>query len=66
MNLIGAQVKHKMWGEGVVSAQESNILTIDFPAKTSKFQYNEATFTKFLEAINPAVAAIPLPPLKFK
>lgn len=55
MNLIGAQVKHKMWGEGVVSAQESNILTVDFPAKTSKFQYNEATFTKFLEAINPAV-----------
>lgn len=57
MNLIGKSIKHKMLGIGVVSAQERDILTIDFPGKTSKFQYNEMTFTKFLVAEDAALQA---------
>lgn len=57
MNLIGKSIKHKILGVGVVSAQERDILTIDFPGKTSKFQYNEMTFTKFLVAEDAALQA---------
>lgn len=57
MTLTGKRIKHKMLGVGVVSAQERDILTIDFPNKTSKFQYNEMIFTKFLTAEDPEVQA---------
>ena len=57
MTLTGKRVKHKMLGVGVVSDQERDILTIDFPNKSSKFQYNEMTFTKFLTAEDPEVQA---------
>lgn len=57
MTLTGKRIKHKMLGVGVVSTQERDILTIDFPNKTSKFQYNEMTFTKFLAAEEPEVQA---------
>ena len=57
MTLTGKRMKHKMLGVGVVSAQERDILIIDFPNKSSKFQYNEMTFTKFLTAEDPEVQA---------
>ena len=57
MDLIGKRIKHKMLGVGVVSAQEKDILTIDFPRKTSKFQYNEMNFIKFLVAEDSEVQA---------
>ena len=53
MNFIGMQIKHKAFGVGVVRMQEKGILTIDFPAKTSQFEYNETNFTKFLTAVDP-------------
>lgn len=57
MKIIGKRIKHKTLGVGVVSAQENDILLIDFPTKTSKFQYNETMFSKFLTAEDPEVQA---------
>lgn len=57
MNLVGKRFKHKMFGTGTVSLHVGDLFTVDFSAKTSKFQYNEATFTKFLTAEDPAVHA---------
>lgn len=55
MNLVGKSIRHKMLGVGIVSAQEGGFLIIDFPSKTSKFQYTEMIFTKFLAAEDPAL-----------
>ena len=41
MDLVGKRVKHKMFGIGVVSAQEKGILTVEFATKISKFQYTK-------------------------
>ncbi|MBR5471580.1 MAG: hypothetical protein IKU81_05660 [Oscillibacter sp.] len=60
MNLVGEKIRHKMLGTGVILVQEKDILTIEFSSKTSKFQYNEATFTKFLSAEDVAVQALVL------
>ena len=57
MNLIGKRLKHKMLGVGVVTVQDGEILTVEFPRKTSKFQYNEMNFTKFLVAEDSEVQA---------
>lgn len=55
MDLVGKRFKHKLFGVGVVSAQEKGILTIDFPEKTSKVVYNEENYRKFLVAEDPEV-----------
>lgn len=58
MNLVGKMVKHKMMGNGTVVEQKDEMLTVAFLKKTSKFTYNEATFTKFLTLEDPAAQEI--------
>lgn len=48
MNLIGKVIKHKMLGTGTVTAQDGDYITIEFPKKTSRFQYTEMNFKNFL------------------
>ena len=55
MNLVGVKVISRAYGAGVVSAQEGNKLSIDFSAKSSKFEYKQETFTKFLVAEDPVI-----------
>lgn len=57
MNLVGKNVKHKTLGTGIVTAHCDNIITVDFPLKTSKFEYTQVTFTKFLIAEDPSLQA---------
>lgn len=57
MNLVGQSIKHKTLGLGVVTAHDGNLFTIEFPSKTSRFQYTELNFTKFLTAEDPDVQA---------
>ena len=42
---ISQRVKHKVFGTGTVVNQASNMITVDFPAKTCKFQVPDC-FTK--------------------
>lgn len=57
MNLIGKKIRHKTLGVGTVVTHEGDIFAIEFPTKISKFQYNEATFQKFLVAEEAAIHA---------
>lgn len=58
MNLINSKVKHLSLGAGTVVAQDDNYISVEFSAKTSKFTYpGPDTFTKFLQAEDPAVQA---------
>ena len=57
MNLIGKNLKHKVFGTGPVVAQEGIYLTIEFPSKLLKFVYNEINFSKFLKAEDPEIHA---------
>ena len=57
MNLVGKRIKHKMLGVGLVTAHDGDLFTIEFPSKTSRFQYTEMTFTKFLAAEDEDVQA---------
>lgn len=45
LNLLSQRVKHKVFGTGTVVNQASNMITVDFPAKTCKFQVPDC-FTK--------------------
>lgn len=47
IDLIGKIIKHKAFGRGTVIEQAPGYLVIEFPAKTTKFQYPTA-FEKFL------------------
>ena len=51
MNLIDVVVLHKMFGRGVVVAQEKGTITVRFHEKTAKFAYPDA-FKLFLKAEN--------------
>ena len=57
MNLIGKNIKHKVFGIGPVVTQEGIYLTIDFPTNLLKFVYNEINFSKFLKAEDPEIHA---------
>lgn len=57
MNLVGQNVRHKAFGIGTVTAHRDNKITVEFPSRTSQFEYKQATFTKFLIAEDPAVHA---------
>ncbi len=58
MELIGLNVKHKMFGAGVITGkvgnQENQIITVKFDEKTIRFSYPDA-FEKYLEAEDPIV-----------
>ena len=58
MDLVGQMIKHKMLGVGTVIMHEAGMLTIAFPSKTSRFQYNEDTFKKFLSAEDPSLQEV--------
>lgn len=49
MELIGLKVKHTVFGVGEIKACGGNCITVEFPAKTSKFIYPDA-FEKFIKA----------------
>ena len=51
MNLIDVVVIHKLFGRGVVVAQEEGTITVRFHEKTAKFAYPDA-FKLFLKAEN--------------
>lgn len=51
MNLIDVVVIHKLFGRGVVVAQEKGTITVRFHEKTAKFAYPDA-FKLFLKAEN--------------
>lgn len=58
MNLINIKVKHITFGTGTVTAQDDKYISVEFAARTSKFVYpGPDTFTKFLQAVAPAVQA---------
>ena len=57
MNLLGMSIKHKVFGVGKVTAQDETHVTIEFPAKTSTFQYPTA-FENFLTAEDSDVQAL--------
>ena len=42
IKLVGQNVKHYLWGEGIVTAQTNSDITVEFPEKTSKFLLPEA------------------------
>lgn len=56
MELIGHKVVHPMFGTGEVTEQMGNYLTVEFPAKTTRFVYPDS-FEKFIKAEDEAVQA---------
>lgn len=54
MELIGLKVKHAVFGVGTITEKDSNYITVEFAAKTTKFVYPDA-FEKFIKAEDPAV-----------
>ena len=54
MELIGLKVKHTVFGAGIITEKEGNYITVEFPAKTTRFVYPDA-FEKFIKADDPAV-----------
>lgn len=56
MELVGLKVKHAAFGAGVITAQVGNYLTVEFPAKTTRFVYPDS-FEKFIKAEDDAVQA---------
>ncbi|HWP79608.1 MAG TPA: hypothetical protein VN446_03110 [Candidatus Acidoferrum sp.] len=58
MNLIGKVVLHKVFGAGIVLAQDDTSITVDFTAKTATFTYPKSnTFPDYLQAEDPAIQA---------
>lgn len=50
MNLVGQKIKHKAYGVGtVIEMEDAGHITIEFPVKTSTFQYPQA-FESYLTA----------------
>lgn len=47
MQLVGQPIRHKVFGPGVVTAREENILTVDFSAGEKRFLYPDS-FSGFL------------------
>lgn len=56
MELIGHKVVHPMFGTGEVTEQMGNYLTVEFPAKTTRFVYPDS-FEKFIKAKDEEVQA---------
>ena len=56
MKLLGLAVTHPMFGTGVVTDQVGNYLTVEFPAKTTRFVYPDS-FEKFIKAKDEEVQA---------
>lgn len=54
MDLIGLNVKHTVFGTGVITKQDGNYITVEFDTKTTRFAYPDA-FEKFMETEDPAV-----------
>lgn len=51
MDLLNQRVKHKVFGVGTIVAQSDTVITVEFAAKTCKFQYpGPDAFAKFLQA----------------
>ncbi len=66
MNLVGSKVKHKAFGIGTVISQEDDEhITVEFPAKTTSFQYPGA-FEKFLSFEDEALQEATLSELQQK
>lgn len=51
MNLLGAKVKHKVYGTGEIVEVDDKHVTVVFPTKTTKFQY-PAAFEFFISAVD--------------
>lgn len=51
MNLIGKKVKHRVLGEGIITAVSENTIEINFKSGIRKLQYPQ-TFEKFMVAQN--------------
>ena len=56
MDILGVQVKHSTFGTGKVIAQENDMITVGFSAKTTKFVFPDA-FEKFITAADPNLQA---------
>ena len=54
MELVGLKVKHTVFGVGTITEKDSNYITVEFAAKTTKFVYPDA-FEKYIKAEDPAV-----------
>lgn len=54
MNLLNLKVKHKVFGNGVVTGISDNLLTIQFASKVSIFVYPDA-FETFIVAEDTSV-----------
>lgn len=54
MNLLNLKVKHKVFGNGVVTGISDNLLTIQFASKVSNFVYPDA-FETFIVAEDTSV-----------
>ncbi len=56
MNLVGVKVKHKAFGNGVITKLDGDMLTVDFGGKNVELTYPSA-FEKFLKAEDDSVQA---------
>lgn len=56
VDLLNIKVKHKAFGQGVITEVSGNYLTIKFAAKESKFLYPDS-FEKFIVADDASVQA---------
>lgn len=54
MDLLNLKVKHKVFGEGIITKISGNYLTVKFAAKESKFVYPDS-FEKFIVADDASV-----------
>lgn len=51
MQLVGQAIKHKVFGQGIVTGREENILTVDFSAGQKRFLFPDS-FSSFLSLQN--------------
>ena len=52
--MLGIKVKHKFFGEGTIIEISGDYVVVEFPAKTSKFNYPDA-FENFITAVDPEI-----------
>jgi hypothetical protein len=58
MNLVGKEIRNKVYGLGTVTNQDDQFIYVDFAAKSCKFSYpHPDTFVKLLRAEDPDVHA---------